>query len=1039
MRSIFHKLEDERILNKLFDTTQHSNKTIRLADFMTTAKLDLNVAALARLDPQADPVKLIEEFDKDLSKTANSILDIRSLIGTANQNHIVHHLKNEEKDLTKIFGESYDPVTRSLKFLGFDLKIDTNYSLEDIKELVVRSVIDLSLAEYLELKAKRTKIFIFNDAELSTEDDKVRYVSTIKGVEYFSDAIKSMRTIAADYVAARNKMSNSTRNLIDQEITFERAMIDSVVNTSTYISKIVGLEQVSRKHKDQAKNIQSLQGAIDGSSLIAAVEIDQDADLESMIDVITKLNGIKPNMSSEGKEIILKARKLGNYNANGLFMNGANILAVDLKSPSSIAHELTHAVDFNNKEIAGSRARAVMVSELRKKIDTSILHENMSTSKASYYLRDTEIIARMGEIGYLLNAFNFTPEEGIEAFVNRVNQIEMEADNPHDLRLTHSVHKYFPKFKKPIVINEEQMKVLATIEYQTLKDHDKLPKKYADGDSFDKYLTDYIGIEQSRIDKQVIRDKLLNCIYFNFGSEDSNMLMNVKNFSRAFFGVNGQEPDNINDFSHLKAPTVILGERSPSSKYQQKSVSLITSENIEFILEYNKVQKVVDPRVLLKHILTQQTHLNRTTLSYPDGKSEEQKAIVAKCIEWAKDQNDPRINKAIIESIAEIGFYDNVPHPYMAGRRQLQVAIATKSAKVLREGIQYGKPVTIEPHIKEHQVNIDWAKAQIEALEKERQDIPRSDRRAIFNNQTKLREHETSLRRYKSLAMNALVKEANEVLPDAQNHQMKMRDYWYHSTKKSKGVNSLYTFDTRSRANFTEVVKDFVMEQLSTNYKEVYNVLNANDDLLYVMSNDKVFRSKFEPETLAEMDKHLSGVIAASGVLDDVFDNNNTFYYNPDDNKDNIITKCDILNIFPLEKLGYSNALEAQLAILKGEFKQSQLLAITPDVSSQWISAQLENTKMEEEYEGYKYKEVTIDNVETIIEEAFDTSSYLNNFADNMMLFEPTKESKTIQQIAQEDEAKAKAKARLNSEKKAKEIPKEPAKPMAPKNQMSLF
>ena len=1005
---------------------------------MTTAKLDLNVAALARLDPQADPVTLIEEFDKDLSKTANSILDMRTLVGTANENHVVHHLKNEEKDLTKIFGDNYDPITRSLKFLGFDLQIDTNYSLDDIKSLIVRSVVDLSLPEYQELKAKRAKIFIFNDAELTTEDDKVRYVSTIKGVEYFSDAIKRMRTIAADYVSARNKMSNSTRNLIDQEITFERAMIDSVVNTSTYISKMVGLEQVSRKHKTQAKNIQALQSAIDGSDLIGAVEIDQDADLESMIDVITKLNGIKPNMSADGKQIILKARKLGNYNANGLFMSGANILAVDLKSPSSIIHELTHAVDHNNEEIYNSRARAVMISELRKKMDLTTLHENMSNSKVNYYLRDAEIVARMGEIGYLLNAFNYTPEEGLEAFVDRVSKAEIEADNPYDLRLTHSVHKYFPQFKPEIEVNVPKMTELATIEFNKLKESGKLPKKYTE-DDFDVYLDDYIAIEQVRIDKQAVRDKLLSSIYFSFGEDDTNMLMNVKNFSRAFFGVNGQEPENVNDFTHIKAPTIILGERSPSSKYQQRSVSLFTSENIEFTLEYNKAQKVVDPRVLMKHIFTQFTHLNRTTLAYPDGKSAEQKEILAKCIEWAKEQNDPRITNAIIESIAEVGFYDIVPHAYLMNKRQLEVSIATKNAKILREGIQYGKPLTIETHLAEHKERMEKLTAKIEELQSERKYDPQESYKVTAERQRKIRDLEGELRRCKSIAMNALVREANEVLPDAQNHHAKMRDYWFHSTKKSKGVTQLYTFDTRSRAGFTEGVKEFMLEELKTNYKEIFNHLNANDDLLYVMATDKVFRTKFEPELLAKMDKHLCGVIAACGILDDVFDNNNTFYYNPDNNKDNFINKSDILNVFPLEELGYSNSLEAQLAILKGEFKQSHLLAITPDVSSQWVAAQMQNTQMADDYADYKYKEVTVDNVESIIEEAFDTTSYLNNFTDNMMLFEPTKESKTVQQIAQEEEAKAEAKAKVKAEQKAKEEAKEPPKALAPKNQMSLF
>ncbi|ELP5901923.1 hypothetical protein QTV49_003924 [Vibrio vulnificus] len=964
--------------NTLRDIARHTDKTVKLADFLTKAELDLNVSVLAKIDPQTDPVELIEAFDKDLSKTSNSIFDVWELVKTADSSHVVHHLKNPEKNLKKIFGEKYDESKRTISFKGFEIDLTKEYDTDHIKALMVKSITGLDFDSYQELKNRRKKIFRFNDADLNTDFDKVQYLSAIKEVEQYKDVIENIRSIAASYLGSRNRMGSNSLNVIDQEITFERAMIDSVVNTSTYISKTIGIEQASKKHKNDAKAIKSLQDAIDRSKLVEAVEVDQDASIEAMIFALKELDSIKPNMSNESKRLIFKARKLGNYNANGLYVDAGKILAVDIKSPSSIIHELTHAIDFNNEEIRQSKARSIMVSTLREHMNIDEMSEVMPANKVNYYNRDTEIIARMGEIGFLLNKFDYSPNEPFETFCDRVRAAEASVDNPYELNLSHSI---------------------------------------------DHYLTH-------------------ENIYFNIATMQPEILMNVRKFSRAFFGVNGQEPESVNDFKIEKAPTLKLGERSPSSRYQMKSVSLINEQNIEFILNYNRAEKVIDPVKLLEHIFTQTTHLDRTTLSHPKGKGQTQKAIVKKVVDWVKKENDPILTKAVIDNLLEIGFYEKV------GRTRCKETVDTYTAKVTREGIASGKPMifsTIRDKYAEEVAEKD--KAYKDAIEDARNYSDEVERIQKLEKIDQAKAEWIIAGKKASDEFRAL--EESE-LPEATSLASNRYKYWHADTKKSGTYRGKahYTnthFLSEFRESMTEPMREFAIEALKGDHKSIMNLLTMEDDLLYVLANDEAFRSKFEESELKSMDKHLSGIIAANGLLDYVFEQENMFLYNSGSHLKKMTSKAAPLNVFDINDMGFKNVFELEIAMIKGEVKPSRFYGAAPEIFSEWCNARNTREKMLQEYADYTFKPVTVENVEKLINEAFNTVDYLNDFTAELegslsnLVVNP-RNQKTILDIATEEEEMEALKIDPRPEPlpKPKEKPTEKPKPMSGA-QISLF
>jgi hypothetical protein len=186
--------------------------------------------------------------------------------------------------------------------------------------------------------------------------------------------------------------------------------------------------QTSNKHK---ADIPALQEAMKANKYLSDVEVDSNADITKITNLVEQIKDLELNIDDQ---FTLKARKLGNYKAHGLCIPSMNIVAIDIKSPSSLIHELTHLVDLTNKSIFEDPSRIAFIDKYRDKIDQDIL----PPGKQGYFACDNEIIARMGEISYLLKLYDYQGED----FNEFADKVRKEEGNISDICVVKSIDSY---------------------------------------------------------------------------------------------------------------------------------------------------------------------------------------------------------------------------------------------------------------------------------------------------------------------------------------------------------------------------------------------------------------------------------------------------------------------------------------------------------------------------------------------------------------------------------------------------------------------
>lgn len=169
---------------------------------------------------------------------------------------------------------------------------------------------------------------------------------------------------------------------------------------------------------EEKKNIpQKTREAMEKSafrSYFSAVEYDETVDLEKAERVakdFAKLAKIFKLPYLDGYS--LRFRLLGKHHAVGLYFPFHKCLCVDVREPSSMAHELLHLLDFK----LGCKSKGVgfldirkhyerlVESEVKKSPDLLSRWNGGSKYNKKYYLEPTEIFARCGEL-YLTRVLN---------------------------------------------------------------------------------------------------------------------------------------------------------------------------------------------------------------------------------------------------------------------------------------------------------------------------------------------------------------------------------------------------------------------------------------------------------------------------------------------------------------------------------------------------------------------------------------------------------------------------------------------------------
>ncbi len=423
--------------NTLVAISRYSNKVLKLATYMSASEQPMLLDNIYMIEDTTSQKDALELFQKDFDKTVDLIEKSHQLLSTVRADGIVEQLDNEIKDLNIIFEDKYDSVSSTIKLSSMNLNLKFDTTKEQIRNSIIKSVLGIDYAKFKDFIKNVDKIYKLDESILESEEDAVEYLSSLAYREEYDKIIEKIKQIAGDFSTYRTELGHENRNLIDNEITFTRSMIDSVVKNSTYMTKD-SIEQIATPHKKNMVLVNKIFNLIKDNNHINAIEIDQDTNLKGVIDILEKTLNLNLNL----KELLtLKCRKLGNYNANGLYLPRMHIAAVDITNPSALIHELTHAADISNPDLYNHILREEIINKYKQKIDIKDLEVQR---RPNYYLNNEEVIARLGEISYLLNKHDFKKNETVSDFITRVSYSDKDF-NSEDLNIAKPMRDYLKK------------------------------------------------------------------------------------------------------------------------------------------------------------------------------------------------------------------------------------------------------------------------------------------------------------------------------------------------------------------------------------------------------------------------------------------------------------------------------------------------------------------------------------------------------------------------------------------------------------------
>jgi len=422
--------------NTLIAISKHTNKVLKMATYMAQSEQPMLLDNVYMIDEGTPQKEALELFQKDFDKTVDLIEKSHQLLSTVRGDHIVEQLDNNNKDIREIFLDKYDPALFRVQLPSVTLNLKYNLEKDSVRDAISKAVLDIDYKTFKDFIKNCDKIYKLDEYSIETEEDAIEYLSTLAYREKYDIIVDKIKTIAGEFSEYRETLGLNNRNLIDNEITFTRSMIDSVMKNSTYITK-ENVEQLASPHKKNMADVKRLYEFVKGNNYISSIELDPDTNLKSVLDILLKTEDLKMNIP---EQFCLKCRKLGNYNANGMYLPRQHIAAVDISNPSALIHELTHAADISNPELFNHKLREELVNKFSKRIDVNDLYVK---TKLSYFLNPLEVVARLGEISYILNKNDYNGEP-MREFIEKVKLNEKEY-NSDFLNIAKPINEYLNK------------------------------------------------------------------------------------------------------------------------------------------------------------------------------------------------------------------------------------------------------------------------------------------------------------------------------------------------------------------------------------------------------------------------------------------------------------------------------------------------------------------------------------------------------------------------------------------------------------------
>lgn len=617
--------------NTLLNISKYSNKLIKLAKYIQESNQPIIINELSSVDSLTDQVQLLEAFDKDLIKNVNDLYELQKLLITVQDDGTIPELNGEEKNIKILFGESYDEKNKLLNLPSSVINIERPQEKESIKAQILKNFLGIDPKEYKLLLKTKDKLKEISISELTETTDKIKYIINKSDIDFVSKYTKKIGDLVNSIFEIRKNLDLEEKDLIDTRISSGRTMIDGVLELSTYISKNEGIYNISNKHKGFEDVIEKIYQAVKESKYIAGIEIDQDTDVNKVLFIVNQVKNLHLNVD---KEFEFKIRKLGNYRYNGMYIhddinvaefgftsNILNIVSVDVNAPTALIHELVHLVDLSNDDFSKSPNRRRMINYFSQKLIDNGIKEYYSKLDYEYLLKGNEIIARLGEIGYILNKYDYRGHETKEDLMDFFDKV-----------------KQCQKLEEKGVIIPEN---LSELDFELFKQKQSLIKKFDSTfiNENEKFIPVVKNIDFYRINKNS---------FFDIENLMQEELMLIKNYSKSYFNVIKNEfakLDNLEVLQQTFLENEVIEKEKPKSlrrKYNTDDFifSKINTLNIDNILLELDKNEVISWKEFLIEYGSQRHHLFRSSFSLNEDKRLSQHQLNNKIVDHLINNND---------------------------------------------------------------------------------------------------------------------------------------------------------------------------------------------------------------------------------------------------------------------------------------------------------------------------------------------------------------------------------------------------------------
>tara|TARA_R110001583_G_scaffold85368_3_gene223709 strand:- start:8610 stop:12293 length:3684 start_codon:yes stop_codon:yes gene_type:complete len=419
----------------------HKNKIVRLASYLLESESDYIIQKMGEVKPESNITDVVSAINQDLATTAKFVNSLSKTIQTVDENDVSIELDNGETNFQTIFPNHYKNGEISIFGVTLSRKNGAGYlKPDDIKKKIFQNAFPAHKFDDFKALVKLVNKAI-SQAGVTLDmpfEDRLSKAATIQAVDGFRPFIGDVLDSAEVNFKVRMQMSDQAKKIVDQKVMGGRAMIDGVTLSSTHIRKSDGIVQVAPAHKKQHKLLNDIKGMVDSLPYLKGVEIDYESDLQKFHDMVESLRNMR---FSNSEPFELKSRKLGNYGASGINVvtsdgqemieeqfgyanNMLRIVAVDVRTPTSLAHEIAHYSDtaLNSSHMI----RSSIVQHFGGKINRELLRDMYGDKTANYLSNDREVVARLGEIGFALHQIGFESGDTVNNVVEKARKWESD-------------------------------------------------------------------------------------------------------------------------------------------------------------------------------------------------------------------------------------------------------------------------------------------------------------------------------------------------------------------------------------------------------------------------------------------------------------------------------------------------------------------------------------------------------------------------------------------------------------------------------------